>query len=206
MRDLKVLIVGFFILTPFAGNADVIITYADLGSDLVFNYSGTLDADASYTGTSGGLVYATVGVQNSGNSPTFYSANGFWGGVPDVTYLGANNPGLFATNAPSFTSVMPGSTASGTVFLFRVNRALTGTTSVNVWGDWGSAGSLINGSLTIAGQSRASLGLVDGYMLDLNIGSITFRDATHSVPEPGTLTLLGLGLAGIGAMRRRKTA
>jgi len=66
-------------------------------------------------------------------------------------------------------------------------------------------GSQLSGSMTFAGTTFAGLGVLQGtyvYNLPNGLDDITLNIPT--VPEPSTLGLIGLGLLGLGAMKRRQ--
>jgi hypothetical protein len=91
-------------------------------------------------------------------------------------------------------SYLDGSSTAAQIF--------TATNSGNFWTDWSTLQtSFVATSSSVTLQFQQFFGQTSGF--DLGLDNVSVVDAV-SVPEPGTIALLGIGLAGMGFMRRRR--
>jgi hypothetical protein len=183
-----VLAAGFVIslLNPQQARATVIINAAEVGGDVVFSYSGTIDLTGLGAPTADGTAN-----MNSAINPNFGAVlvgNGqvmdFWQGPYTFIPFG---PGGFA--APSSEAGPGFSIYSDGFGIF----------------DGYVSNAFVSGSMSFNGASFASLGMLPGTYeatlpsdnVLLNIGPVV------NVPEPGTLALLAFGLLGYALLRRK---
>lgn len=182
---------------PMTANAVYIVTATETGGGVVFTGSGSLNlaawrAPGSPSNRVGGIqpAGADVGLLLGSDSP-----------VPVGDYLIGSNfdgPASFGTGTSFAYS------SSGTGDYVGINPVYTA-----LFVPFGyTSGNPLSGSSTFDAATFASLGLSAGvyvwtWGLDATADSFILKIGT-SVPEPGTLALMGLGLVGLGFMRRRK--
>jgi hypothetical protein len=86
----------------------------------------------------------------------------------------------------------------------QVNMSLAGWEASNYYSD---AAYIAGFSVGVgSGASAAYLAFADNVTIDLKGVSTTYNFETTQVPEPGSLALLGLGLVGAAAARRKQRA
>jgi hypothetical protein len=196
-------------LASFAGfvapsaRGDITVNYQDVGSDLQFSWSGSLDLNGSGSFAS---TLARIGAGASIPSSAYQYFYGFSGSYGQslnnsFTRSPAPNTEWIFGNTANFVSSTAGTSIAGDTFgmsFLTSNNTLTVFLPPNY-----VSGTNISGTMTIPGQSVSSTGLSPAsFTLGGGDGVITFQ----AVPEPSTLVLCGVAAAGLGfvGVRRRK--
>lgn len=219
-KQLKLIIAAILVFTPFSANA-ILITSNTISLPTIIDFStqsptfsvsgpiqigGSAGEDITLTGNPNNGLYVSNsgwGLGNNGswgNGMTFVAANSARPG--DLIFSFNDGPisavGGFMNYAPSF---------SGDLEITALDLAMNVLESYNITSlaDIVTPGGFNDGAfrgIDRGGLNDISHFVVSGYVPVVD--DLTFARSSATVPEPGTLALLGLGLAGMGMTRRKK--
>jgi len=187
--------------------------FAAANTSYLYNYFNNPAANAALT-----TVPAILGTGLfTVNAVPLLSGDFDGDGLTDYVYQVIGATGLRTKSAPSAnTTAITGLAPTGTVL--HEDNVTTNDNQLAVFGD-GTGGLSFEGIAVILDNLSFSPDLLYATAGEIIAGVTTFieypsptgtiRDislALKEVPEPGTLALLGIGLAGLGLIRRRRNA